>query len=168
MNLESHEAAVEIAPRVISIAKRERQICQASKAAEAAFEQIARTAIDGAAVQGGLQDRVYSIFRWYFLSAFCTRLLTDAAHRLEHQTLQVSVDIFSAVKMVLTEGEIERSMALVSDTQPSPVVVRANDIGSRGHTVGWVAAGLHEKGREFPGEIQNALVGALAASARIN
>ncbi|WP_170398451.1 hypothetical protein [Ruegeria arenilitoris] len=168
MNLESHEAATEIAPRVISIAKREREIFRASKAAEAAFEQVACAAKDGAAVHGELQDRVFSIFRWYFLSAFCTRMLTGAAHRLEHQTLQVSMDIFSAVKMVLTESEIERSMALVSVEHTSPTIVRANDIGSRGHTVGWVAAGLHEKGRKFPGEIQNALAGALAASARIN
>ncbi len=168
MNLESHQAAVEFAPRIISIARRERQICQASKAAEVAFERIAGAANDGVAMQSELQDRVFSIFRWYFLSAFCTRLLTDAAHRLEHQTLQVSVDIFSAVKMVLTESEIERSMALVSVERTSPTVVRANDIGSRGHTVGWVAAGLHEKGRDFPDEIQNALAGALAASARIN
>ncbi|MES0827931.1 hypothetical protein [Ruegeria sp. SCP11] len=168
MNLESHEAAVEFAPRVISIAKRERQICQASKAAEVAFERISRLATDGVSVHGELQDRVFSIFRWYFLSAFCTRLLTDAAHRLEHQTLQVSVDIFSAVKMVLTESEIERSMALVSVEQTSPALVRANDIGSRGHTVGWVAAGLYEEGRDFPHEIKNALAGALAASTRIN
>jgi len=168
MNLESHEAAVNFAPRVISVAKREQQISQASKAAEAAFDRIARAASAGAAVHGELQDRVFSIFRWYFLSAFCTRLLTDARHRLEHQTLQVSVDIFSAVKMVLTEGEIERSMALVSIERTSPTLVRANDIGGRGHTVGWVAAGLHEKGRDFPDEIQNALAGALAASARIN
>ncbi|WP_170333956.1 hypothetical protein [Ruegeria arenilitoris] len=168
MNLESPEAAVEFAPRVISIAKRERQICQASKAAENAFDRIARVATNGGTVHGELQGRVFSIFRWYFLSAFCTRLLTDAAHRLEHQTLQVSVDIFSAVKMILTESEIERSMELVSVERTSPVVVRANDIGSRGHTVGWVAAGLHENGRDFPDEIQNALAGALAASARIN
>jgi hypothetical protein len=168
MNLESHEAAVEFAPRVISVAKRERQICQASKAAEAAFERIASAASGDVSVHGELQDRVFSIFRWYFLSAFCTRMLTNAAHRLEHQTLQVSVDIFSAVKMVLTEREIERSMELVSVERTSPTVVRANDIGSRGHTVGWVAAGLHEDGRDFPEEIQNALAGALAASARIN
>lgn len=168
MNLESHDAAVEFAPRVISIAKREQQICRASKAAEAAFDRISRAALDAAAIHGELQDRVFSIFRWYFLSAFCTRLLTDAAHRLEHHTLQVSVDIFSAVKMVLTENEIERSMALVSAEHETPIAARANDIGSRGHTVGWVAAGLHEEGRDFPIDIQNALAGALAASARIN
>jgi len=168
MNLGSQEAAVEFAPRVISIAKRERQICQASKAADAAFERIARAAALGSGLHWELQDRVYSIFRWYFLSAFCTRLLTESEHRLEHQTLQVSVDIFSAVKMVLSDSEIERSMALVSIERTSPTLVRANDIGSRGHTVGWVAAGLHEKGRDFPGEIENALAGALAASTRIN
>ncbi|WP_170576291.1 hypothetical protein [Ruegeria atlantica] len=168
MNLESHEAAVEFAPRVISIAKREQQICQASKAAEAAFEQISCMAADNLLVRAEMQGRVFSIFRWYFLSAFCTRLLTDAAHRLEHQTLQVSIDIFSAVKMVLTDSEIERSMALVGAERTSPALARANDIGCRGHTVGWVAAGLHEKGHDLPPEIQNALAGALAASARIN
>lgn len=168
MNLESSQAAVEFAPRIISIAKRERQICQASKAAEAAFDRVAGTADNGGAVHGELQDRVFAIFRWYFLSAFCTRLLTDATHRLEHHTLQVSMDIFSAVKMILTEDEIERSMELVSVERSSPTVVRANDIGSRGHTVGWVAAGMHAKGRDFPAEIQNALAGALAASSRIN
>ncbi len=168
MNLESHEVAVEFAPRVISIAKRERQICQAAKAAEAAFERIASVASLDSRVHSDLQDRVFSIFRWYFLSAFCTRLLTDAAHRLERQTLQVSVDIFSAVKMVLTESEIERSMVLVSIEKTSPTLARANDIGNRGHTVGWVAAGLHKDGRDFPGEIENALAGALAATTRIN
>ncbi|WP_420584928.1 hypothetical protein [Ruegeria sp.] len=166
MNLDSHEAATEFAPRVISIAKREQEICKASKAAEAAFERIAQSV--GNSVQGELQDRVFAIFRWYFLSAYCTRLLTDAAHRLEHHTLQVSVDIYSAVKMVLSDTEIERAMALVSIERTSPMLVRANEIGSRGHTVGWVAAGLHEKGGELPGEIQNALTGAMAASARIN
>ncbi len=168
MNLESHEAAVEFAPRVIAIAKRESQICKASKAAEAAFERIARAASPGGGVHGELQDRVFSIFRWYFLSAFCTRLLTDAKHRMEHHTLQVSVDIYSAVRMVLSESEMERSMALVSVERTSPTLVRANDIGSRGHTVGWVAAGLFEKGGDLPDELENALAGALAASTRIN
>ncbi|KUJ77098.1 hypothetical protein [Ruegeria profundi] len=168
MNLESHEAAVQYAPRVISIAKREQQICRASKAAEAAFQQVSQDAMCSEPVQGEVQDRVFTIFRWYFLSAFCTRLLTDAKHRLEHQTLQVSVDIFSAVKMVLTETEIERSMALVSTERTSPTVARVNDIGSRGHAVGWVAAGLYEKGRDFPQELRTALAGALAASTRIN
>ncbi|SLN25526.1 hypothetical protein [Ruegeria meonggei] len=168
MNLETHEVAMEFAPRVISIARRESQICKASRAAEAAFERIAETASVDVSPHGEMQDRVFSIFRWYFLSAFCTRMLTDAAHRLETQTLQVSVDIFSAVKMVLSENEIERSMALVNIERTSPTLVRANDLGARGHMVGWVAASLYEKGRELPGEIENSLVGALAASGRLN
>ena len=168
MNLESHKTAMEFAPRVISIAKRESQICKASKAAEATFDCIADVASVGASPHGELQGRVFSIFRWYFLSAFCTRMLTDAAHRLEAQTLQVSVDIFSAVKMVLSENEIERSIALINIERTSPTLVRANDIGARGHTVGWVAADLYAKGRDLPGEIKNSLAGALAACGRLN
>ncbi|WP_037309048.1 hypothetical protein [Ruegeria halocynthiae] len=168
MNLESHEAARDIAPRIISIAKREREICEASKAAETAFGQIADAASPGLGVNGDLQDRVYSIFRWYFLSAFCTRMLTESRHRLEHQTLQVTMDIYSAVRMAMSKTDIERSMALVSTERTSPTQVRVNDIGGRGHSVGWIAAGLHEQGRGFPGEIKNSLAGALAALKRLH
>ncbi len=168
MNLETQDAVVNPASRGFPVEKREHQICQASKAAEAAFERIARASSFGAGLTGDFQSRVFTIFRWYFLSAFCTRLLSESAHRLEHQTLQVSLDIYSAVRMVLTDSEVEESMALVRIERTSPSLVRANDIGARGHTVGWVAAGLHEKDREFPGEIENALAGALAASNRLN
>ncbi len=168
MNFETQDAAVSSASCGVPTKMRELQICQASSAAEAAFEQIARAASFGAGLTGEFQKRVFSIFRWYFLSAFCTRMLSESVHRLEHQTLQVSMDIYSAVSMVLTESEIEESMALVRTERTSLTLGRANDIGARGHTVGWVAAGLHEKGREFPGEIENALAGALAASKRLN
>lgn len=146
------------------VQQRENEICQASRAAKAAFARISRAAPKGE----GVQERVFSVFRWYFLSAFCTRLLSNSVHRLEHQTLQVSMDIYSAVRMVLPEDEVERSMALVRVDSASPAEAREGTIGARGHKVGWIAAGLHKKGQELPAEIENALAGALAASNRLN
>ncbi|GAA6159568.1 MULTISPECIES: hypothetical protein [unclassified Ruegeria] len=168
MNLETQETAIFSGLHGLPVEQREAQICEAAQSAQTAFEQISQSASCNMEASGDFQKRVFKIFRWYFLSAFCTRLLSESVHRLEHQTLQVSMDICSAVKMILSESDVEESMALVRVEKTSPMVVRANDIGARGHTVGWVAAGLHEKGRSFPGEIENALAGALAASRRLN
>lgn len=168
MNLGTAGTAVPSALIAASVTSREAQICRASQAAEAAFERIAQTARVTQEHPTEFQDRVFSIFRWYFLSAFCTRLLSGAAHRMEHQTLQMSMDIISAVKMVLSDHEVEKAMSLVQKEQTCPTEVRANGIGARGHMVGWVAAGQHKKGRDFPKEIESALAGALAASGRLN
>ena len=144
---------------------RERQICNAADLARAAFSELNAVAGSGSDLIDP-QERVFKIFRWYFLSAYCTRFLTNAAHRLEHQTLQVTMDVFSAVRMALPDAEVEESMALIQDDVATPAAARTNKIGGRGHSAGWIAAKLKQQGRSIPTEIQSSLAGALSASVR--
>ncbi|WP_170409979.1 hypothetical protein [Ruegeria atlantica] len=165
MHLETGSTEPRRPSGAFSCANRERQICDAAELAKAAFSQLTSVA-GGAPEPGGAKGRVFQVFRWYFLSAYCTRLLTNATHRLEHQTLQVSMDVFSAVRMALPDSEVEVSMALANDEVTTPAAARSNKIGCRGHSAGWVAAKLKQQGRDIPSEINNSLAGALAASER--
>jgi hypothetical protein len=165
MHLEIGKSDSRFANGAVSRASRERQICDAAKLAEAAFSEL--TAVAGRAPDMAAPNgQVFQVFRWYFLSAYCTRLLTNAAHRLERQTLQVSMDVFSAVRMVLPDTEVEASMALAQGEVTTPAAARLNKIGCRGHSAGWIAAKLNQQGRDIPSEIKSSLAGALSASER--
>ncbi|MBO9447287.1 hypothetical protein [Ruegeria sp. R14_0] len=167
MHLEHGKSESRPANGAVAIANRERQICDASNAAKSAFA-VLTSAAGFSPEMAETQHRVYQIFRWYFLSAYCSRMLTDAAHRLEHHTLQVSMDVHSAVRMSLSEAELEAAMVLVQDDATTMAAARANKIGCRGHSAGWTAATLQQRGREVPAEIKKALSGALSASVRLN
>ncbi|WP_170427253.1 hypothetical protein [Ruegeria arenilitoris] len=167
MHLEHGKSEHRPANGAVAIANRERQICDASSAAKSAFSEMTSKA-GYSPEMAEVQHRVFQIFRWYFLSAYCSRLLSDASNRLEHHTLQTSVDVFSAVRMALTEAEVEAAMTLVRDDVTTIAAARANKIGCRGHSAGWTAATLRQRGREVPAEIKNALAGALSASVRLN
>lgn len=165
MHLEIGKSESRFDRGALTHASRERQICDAAKLAEAAFSEL--TDFAGCAPDiAGYKSRVFRVFRWYFLSAYCMRLLTNAAHRLEHQTLQVSMDVFSAVRMALPESEVEVSMALARDKVTTLAAARTNKIGCRGHSAGWIAAKMKQQGRNIPSEIKSSLAGALSASER--
>ena len=165
MHLEIGNSDSRFANGAVSRASRERQICDAAKLAEAAFSELTAVA-DRAPEMAASNGQVFQVFRWYFLSAYCTRLLTNAAHRLERQTLQVSMDVFSAVRMALPESEVEVSMALACDKATTLAAARTNKIGCRGHSAGWIAAKMKQQGRNIPSEIKSSLAGALSASER--
>lgn len=163
MDLETGSSVPRPSNGAAVLANREHQICEAAKSAKAAFAELTN-AVELEADLTGPKARVFKVFRWYFLSAYCTRVLGDAAHRLEHHTLQVSMDVFSAVRMSMADSEVEVSMALVTENVTTPAAAYTNRVGCRGHSAGWIAAKLQEQGREIPAEIKNSLAGALSAS----
>ncbi|MCG7520884.1 hypothetical protein [Ruegeria sp. Ofav3-42] len=163
MHLETGNSELRPAHDAAVLANRERQICEAAELGKAAFAELT-SAVNFEADTRGSKARVFRVFRWYFLSAYCTRMLSDATHRLEHHTLQVSMDVFSAVRMSLSDSEVEVSMALVGEDVTTPAAAYSNKVGRRGHSAGWIAAKLQEQGREIPAEIKNSLTGALSAS----
>ncbi|WP_271948132.1 hypothetical protein [Ruegeria faecimaris] len=168
MNFETYQPVVTPVPPVIPVDVREVQIIQASQAASAAFEKLSATALFEVDTVTDTQKRILAIFRWYFLAAYCTRMLSGATHRLDHLTMQVGMDVYSAVGMILSRDEIEYSRNLIEKMPDSAADARMKAIGARGHKAGWIAANQYKQGRGMPLEIKVALSGALAAVDRLN